>query len=89
MAIVQGIVDPKGVVVRARGTFTVLSKTSNVLRIRVVGQKTARAFVLATPWRADGDIGPDCVSASPDPAAADVMIFAIKDYYGLSFRIEP
>jgi hypothetical protein len=89
MAIVQGIVDPKGNVVRAQGNFKVLSKSHDVLRIEVSKQKTAKAFVLATPWRGDADIGPEGVSASPDPAVPNVMVFAVRDYYGLSFRIEP
>lgn len=89
MAIVQGIVDPGGAVIRAKGKFKVLSKANNQLRIEVTGQRTAKAIVLATPWRNDGDIGAAAVSASPDPNAGDVMIFALEDYYGLSFRIEP
>ncbi len=89
MAIVQGIVDAGGAVVRARGVFTVVSKIGGLLRIKVAGQNTARAFVLATPWRSDGDIGPEGVTASPDPKAPDVMIFAVRQGYGLSFRIEP
>ncbi len=89
MAIVKGIVDPAGNVVRSSGSFKVLSKANDTLRIQVVGQQTAKAFVLATPWRKDGDIGPASVSASPDPQKSDVMIFAVRNYYGLSFRIEP
>lgn len=89
MAIVQGIVDPGGAVIRAKGKFKVLSKANNLLRIEVMGQRTAKAIVLAAPWRNDGDIGAAAVSASPDPNAGDVMIFALEDYYGLSFRIEP
>lgn len=89
MAIVKGIVDPAGNVVRFSGSFKVLSKNNNTLRIQILGQQTATAFVLAIPWRKDGDIGPEGVSASPDPQKSDVMIFAIRNYYGLSFRIEP
>ncbi|MFO1495112.1 MAG: hypothetical protein U1F26_10690 [Lysobacterales bacterium] len=88
MAVYQGIVDPAGRIVRNKGTFKVLSKTAQTLRIEFTGQKVAKAYVLATPWRADGDIGPDGVSASPDPLAPAVMIFAVRDYYGLSFRLE-
>lgn len=90
MAIVQGIVGPGGNVVRAKGAFRVLSKTNGVLRIEITGQNTARAFVQATPWRNDTDIGQAAsVTASPDPRASREMIFAVDDYYGLSFRIEP
>lgn len=89
MAIVQGIVDSTGKVIRAKGKFKVLSKAKGLLRVEVTGQRTAKAFVLATPWRNDGDMAPEGVSASPDPKDADVMLFAIKDSYGLSFRIDP
>jgi hypothetical protein len=91
MAIVQGLVDYAGNVIRAKGSFTVVSKTGDVLRIEVTGQDVSKAFVLATPWRQDGDIGLGNaqVSASPDPRKPKVMIFAVHKYYGLSFRIEP
>lgn len=88
MAVYQGIVDPSGRIVRNKGNFKVLAKAGNSVRIEFIGQKVAKAFVLATPWRADGDIGPEGVSASPDPLTPSVMIFALRDYYGLSFRVE-
>lgn len=89
MAIVQGIIDATGGVVRAKGAFKVLSRTKYAFRVQVTGQKTGKAFVLATPWRSDNDFGPQGVTAAPDPNAADVMIFAVVERYGLSFRIEP
>ncbi|MBL8293677.1 MAG: hypothetical protein JNN08_17660 [Bryobacterales bacterium] len=91
MPVVQGIVAPNGVVVRADGDFEVLSKGTSKLRIQVTGQQATTAFVLATAWRDDGDIGSSnaAISASPDPKSPDVMIFAVDEYYGVSFRIEP
>ncbi len=89
MSIVQGLVDPVGNIVRSRGRFKVVSKTGGILRIQVTGQRTAKAIVQATPWRADADIGPTGVTASPDPLITTMMVFAIDDRYGLSFRIEP
>lgn len=89
MAIVKGIVGPNGNIVRSSGRFRVLSTSKDTPRIQVIDQRTAKAFVLATLWRNDGDIGSSGVSASPDPQNADVMIFAVPYYHGLSFRIEP
>lgn len=88
MPTIQGIVDQAGVKVRQQGAFTVISKTATHLTIRVQGQNLMRAFVLATPWRNDGDIGPTGISASPNPTNTDQMIFAVDDYYGISFRIQ-
>ena len=51
-------------------------------------QTLSRAFVLGTPWRADGDIGQTGISASPNPRATDQMIFAVDGYHGVSFRIQ-
>ena len=88
MPTIQGIVDPAGTKVRQQGAFAVVSKSATHLVVRVPGQNLMRAFVLATPWRNDGDIGPTGISASPNPQATDQMIFAIDDYYGVSFRIQ-
>jgi hypothetical protein len=67
MPTIQGIVNPAGTKIRQQGAFTVVSKSATRLIIRVQGQNLMRAFVLATPWRNDGDIGPTGISASPDP----------------------
>ena len=90
MAVVQGIVDYQGNVVRAQGNFKVRLRSGDVLRIEVTGQKTATAFVLATPWRTNTDMGAVGVTAAPaGEDEPDVMVFALPQYYGLSFRIEP
>lgn len=88
MPTVQGLVSPTGIIVRRQGQFTVVSKSATTLVVRMAGQVLTRAFVLATPWRNDGDVGPKGIAASPNPAAADQMIFAIDQYYGVSFRIQ-
>lgn len=88
MPTIQGIVDPAGTKVRQQGTFTVISKSAAQLIVRVQGQNLMRAFVLATPWRNDGDIGPTGISASPNPQNTEQMIFAVDGYYGVSFRIQ-
>lgn len=88
MPTIQGIVNPAGTKIRQQGAFTVVSKSATRLIIRVQGQNLMRAFVLATPWRNDGDIGPTGISASPDPQNTEYMIFAVDDYYGVSFRIQ-
>lgn len=88
MSTIQGIVDPAGVKIRQQGAFTVVSKSATQLIVRVQGQNLMRAFVLAIPWRNDADIGLTGISASPNPNATDQMIFAVDDYYGVSFRIQ-
>lgn len=90
MPTIQGLVDPAGTKVRQQGAFTVVSKTASHLTVRVQGQNLMRAFVLATPWRNDGDIGlaNAGIAASPNPQAVDQMIFAVDNYYGVSFRIQ-
>ena len=88
MPTVQGLVNPAGTIVRRQGQFTVVSKSATTLIVRMPGQVLTRAFVLATPWRNDGDIGPSGISASPNPKATDQMIFAVDQYYGVSFRIQ-
>lgn len=88
MATVQGVVSPAGVIVRRQGQFTVVSRSTTTLVIKMPGQNLRKAFVLATPWRDDGDIGPTEISASPNPLNNDQMIFAVDGYYGVSFRIQ-
>ncbi|HKV09314.1 MAG TPA: hypothetical protein VJ725_14315 [Thermoanaerobaculia bacterium] len=88
MPVIQGLVSPTGTVIRRRGQFQVIAKSATILEVEITGQNVTRAFVLATPWRNDGDIGPAPVSASPKPGANDRMLFALDGYYGLSFRIE-
>ena len=88
MPVIQGIVNPTGAVVRKKGQFQVISKSATILEIEITGQNVTRAFVLATPWRNDGDIGPAGVTASPKPGTTDRMLFAVDGYYGLSFRVE-
>lgn len=90
MPTIQGLVDPAGAKVRQQGVFAVVSKSPTRLVVRVPGQVLTKAFVLATPWRHDGDIGPanTGIAASPNPAAPDQMIFAVDQYYGVSFRIQ-
>ena len=88
MPTVQGLVDPAGTIVRRQGAFAVVSKSATQLVVRMPNQNLGRAFVLATPWRADGDIGQTGISASPNPPATDQMIFAVDGYYGVSFRIQ-
>ena len=88
MPTVQGLVDPKGNIVRRQGQFAVVSKSATQLIVRMPNQNLNRAFVLGTPWRNDGDIGQTGIAASPNPRAADQMIFAVDEYYGVSFRIQ-
>jgi hypothetical protein len=88
MPVVSGLVAPNGTIVRRRGNLVVVSKSATVLDVQVPGANIARAFVLATPWRNDGDIGPAGVSASPKPGQPSRMLFAVDAYYGLSFRID-
>lgn len=88
MAVYQGIVAPNGTVVRRQGQFTVVSKTGDRLVVRFPGDNVTKAFVLATPWRNDGDIGRPGIAASPDPQNREYMIFAVEDYYGVSFRVQ-
>lgn len=89
MPIVQGIIDPAGNIVRHKGKFKVLSKSGGLARIQITGQKTAKAFVQAIAWLGHGDIGSSAVTAAPDPKIATVIVFAVDDRYGLTFRIEP
>ena len=88
MPTIQGIVNPAGTKIRQQGAFNVVSKSATRLVVQVPGQNLMRAFVLGTPWRNDGDIGPVGISASPNPQATDQMIFAVDGYYGVSFRIQ-
>jgi hypothetical protein len=90
MPTIQGLVDYAGKKIRQQGAFMVVNKSPTNLIVRVPGQVLTRAFVLATPWRDDGDIGVanTGIAASPNPAAPDQMIFAVDQYYGVSFRIQ-
>jgi hypothetical protein len=87
MATIQGIVDINGTIIRRQGLFSVVSKSSTTLVVRVPNRNLMNAFVLATPWRNDTDIGAAGVAASPNPHAPDQMIFAVDGIYGVSFRI--
>lgn len=88
MPVIQGLVSPTGTVVRKKGQFQVISKSATILEVEITGQNVTKAFVLATPWRNDGDIGPAGVTASPKLGMTDRMLFAVDGYYGLSFRVE-
>lgn len=90
MAIVQGIVSWDGTIVRSKGRFQVISKAGDMLRLRINNQRVGKAFVFACPWRNDGDIGIGAgLAVSPDEREKDVLLIAVSDYYGVSFRIEP
>ncbi len=90
MPVIEGLVDSAGNVVRARGSFRVVRKTPTKLEIEFPAQDMARAFVLATTWRDDGDIGTykASISVSPSLELPTHMIFAVDQYYGVSFRVD-
>lgn len=90
MPVIEGLIDSAGNVIRGRGDFRVVRKTPTLLEIEFPGEDTSSAFVLATTWRDDGDIGTykAAISASPSPEAASNLLFAVDQYYGVSFRVD-
>jgi len=88
MAVISGIVDPDGVIVRKKGDFKVASKTTTLLEVDFKGLNVSKAFLTATPWRGDSDIGPAALATSPRPGKVTRLLFAIDAYYGVSFRVE-
>ena len=90
MPVIEGLVDNQGNVVRSRGNFQVVSKANGILEVEYPGEDVSQAFVLATAWRNDGDIGTAnaAISVSPKPGVAENIAFAVDDYYGLTFRVD-
>ena len=90
MPVIEGLVDNQGNVVRMRGVFQVVSKGGGILEVEYPGQDVSTAFVLATAWRNDGDIGTAnaAIAVSPRPGVPENIVFAVDDYYGLTFRVD-
>lgn len=90
MPVLEALIDPQGRVLRSRGNLKVLRKLPDRMDVECPGQDVSRAFVLATAWRPDGDIGiaDAAIAVSTRPGVPDQLVVAVAGYYGLTLRID-
>lgn len=89
MALIQGVVDRAGTVIRRQGNFNVVSAFPGQITIEVPGQTLGNDFILATPWSNIGDaLGGSHIAAIVGFPQRDRVLFEISPGFGVSFRIQ-
>ena len=90
MPIIEALIDPYGRVVRHRGNVRILRKLQDRMEVECPGQDVSRAFVLATPWRPDGDhVAADAaIAVTPRPGVPDQLVISVGGQFGLTLRID-
>ena len=89
MALIQGVVDKAGTIVRRQGNFNVLTAFPGLITIEVPGQTLDNDFILATPWSNVGDaLGGSHIAAIVGFPQRNRVLFEIRPGFGVSFRIQ-
>jgi hypothetical protein len=89
MALIQGVIDKNGTVIRRQGNFTIITAFPGQITIEVPGQTLDNDFILATPWSNIGDaLGGSHIAAIVGFPQRGRVLFEVSPGFGVSFRIQ-